>query len=203
MVSDNEEEMTPRRGPPARQPAPKHPSQAVTSRELVHAVRLDREFLNPDRTLHFAHQVPSPSVPPRDILSTQRFEHEIKRIKELAPSLDSVELDSVERRSIMKHAPRPSKNEGRYDTSLLPDVEAPTPVKPRKVKKQVSEKWKQAHAVAPSFELNPLVDHGRETCIRTPLELTDDPSLFQWHPPSPVNSDNPPRYLNDNVLYFN
>ncbi|KAF0687725.1 Aste57867_20560 [Aphanomyces stellatus] len=190
--------MTPRAVLPTQHPAPLHPRHKPRRQASLHSARLDPDFLNPDRTLHFAHQGETAEEVDDDayMLSTRRLEREIARVEAHAPSLDSVELDSVDKQAIMKQAPPPGK--GRYDAKMLPDVDAPTPVKARKVKKQVSEKWKQAHEIAPSIALNPAVDHGRETRIFT----TPHPSLFQWNPPPPTNDDFPPRYLKETVVYF-
>ncbi|ETV86108.1 hypothetical protein H257_02574 [Aphanomyces astaci] len=206
MVSDDADDLGPRTtAPPAQHPAPRYPLHTTPKQQhMLRARRLDADFLNPERTLHFAHQVDTVVVDTggshTQKQSTTRLEHEIQRLIDHAPSLDSFELESVDRQDIMRHLPPPNTT-GRYDASQLVPVDAPVPVKPRQVRKQVSEAWKKAHAVAPSIELHPEVNYDLESCIVTPLVATDDP-FFLLGPSAPTISNDPPRYLNESVVYF-
>ncbi|KDO35432.1 hypothetical protein SPRG_00280 [Saprolegnia parasitica CBS 223.65] len=155
---DDEVELQPR-APPMQWPAPKHPS---TQRPPV---RLDHAFLNPNKAVQMAHSTAAAPVVASAMHSTRRLEAQIQSVQEQRYDERTIELDDDERRELVAQT-APAKGPWRYDYDALVDVDAPPPVKPRKVKKQIDDKWKQSLAVAPPRELPSEIDFQIEDRIR-------------------------------------
>jgi hypothetical protein len=180
LLFEADDEQMPRT-PPTQQTAPQHPHaqhhalphhpppSSSSSSIQATTTRFDRAFLNPDRTLHFAHRAAADdeSVEPRMRLhSTKRIEKEIEKIHQMTyPEMNTISLDSVEKRAVIRRVPIQPKKD-RYERDTLVDVNPKVPLmKPRKVKIQIDEKWKHAMEGLPSADLPEGVDFYREECI--------------------------------------
>ncbi|EQC42136.1 hypothetical protein SDRG_00976 [Saprolegnia diclina VS20] len=155
---DDEVELQPR-APPMQWPAPKRPSRQQPP------VRLDHAFLNPNKAVQMAHSTAPAPVVATAMHSTRRLEAQILSVQAQRWDERAIELNDDERRELVAQA-APAKGPWRYDYDALVDVDAPPPVKPRKVKKQIDDKWKQSLAVVPPRELPANIDFQIEDRIR-------------------------------------
>ncbi|OQR90286.1 dolichyl-diphosphooligosaccharide-protein glycosyltransferase 48kD subunit, partial [Thraustotheca clavata] len=153
--SDDEEE--PRS--PLQHPAPMHPRAKLPS------IRLDKDFLNTDRALHYAHIAQEAPIPNVTMNSTKRLEQEIDRVQKskIAVDVEQLELDADEKRGLLKE--NYTKDETRYNYEALVDVQPSMPIKPRKVKKQLNDKWKASMAIAPRSELPQGINFNLENRV--------------------------------------
>ncbi|OQR92981.1 dolichyl-diphosphooligosaccharide-protein glycosyltransferase 48kD subunit [Achlya hypogyna] len=160
MMADDEDDDVKPWTPPVQCPAPQYPNMKKgVSRIPAPSARLDHNFLNLDKALNFAHRATAAPAAPTTPHSTLRLASEIERVQRSYLADDNHELDEAERREILRQAP---VADYRYNYDALIDVDAPTPVKPRKVKKQIDDKWKQSLQVAPRLGLPPDIDLHRE-----------------------------------------